>query len=75
MKYKKDNDGLKKWMVFSGIALQMGFLIGLGAFVGVQLDKKFPNKYPVFTIIFSLTGVFLGLYVVIKQLSKMTKDD
>lgn len=71
----KDNSGLKKWMVFSGIALQMGFLIGLGAFAGIKLDERYPKKYPVFTIILSLLGVFLGLYVVIKQLSKISKDD
>lgn len=71
----KKNEGFKKWMIFSGIAFQMGFLIGIGAFIGVKLDQYYPNKYSVFTIIFSLIGVFLGLYVVIRQLLKMTKDE
>ncbi len=70
----KDDDGIKKWMIFSGIALQMGFIIGLGAFIGVRLDKRFPNEYSAFTIICSLSGVFLSLYVIIRQLTKMTKD-
>lgn len=69
-----NDNGIKKWMIFSGIALQMGFIIGLGAFIGVQLDKKYPNEYSAFTIICSLSGVFLSLYVVIRQLTKMTKD-
>lgn len=71
----KRNDGFKKWMVFSGIAFQMAFLIGIGAFIGVKLDQNFPNEYSLFTIIFSLSGVFLGLYVVIRQLIKMTKAE
>lgn len=70
----KNENGIRKWMIFSGIALQMGFIIGLGAFIGVQLDKKYPNEYSSFTIICSLSGVFLSLYVVIRQLTKMTKD-
>ncbi|NLN25949.1 MAG: AtpZ/AtpI family protein [Bacteroidetes bacterium] len=70
----KNENGIRKWMIFSGIALQMGFIIGLGAFIGVQLDKKYPNEYSAFTIICSLSGVFLSLYVVIRQLTKMTKD-
>lgn len=72
---RKDDNGLKKWAVFSGIAIQMGVVIALGAFLGVYLDKKFPNEYSAFTIICSLTGVFLAMYWVIKQLQKFNKDE
>lgn len=72
---EKDDNGLKKWAIFSGIAIQMGVVIAAGAFLGVYLDKKFPNNYSAFTVIFSLAGVFLAIYWVIKQLQKFNKDD
>lgn len=70
-----NNDGLRKWAVFSGIAIQMGVTIGLGAFAGVKLDEIYPNEYSAYTIIFSLLGVFVSLYAVIKQLERMNKKD
>ncbi len=72
---KEDNDAIRKWAIFSGIAIQMGVIIALGVILGRFLDDKFPNKYSAFTIIFSLSGVFLALYTVIKQLQKLNKND
>lgn len=72
---KKDDNGFKKWAIFSGIAVQMGVIIGLGVFIGVTLDEKFPNKYSAFTIIFSLSGVFIAMYAIIKQLQKINKNE
>ena len=71
----EDDNGIRKWAVFSGIAIQMGVTIGLGAFAGVKLDEKYPNKYSAYTIIFSLLGVFISLYALIKQLQKLNKND
>lgn len=71
----KDDNGLRKWAIFSGVAIQMGVIIGLGVFLGVTLDEKYPNKYSAFTVIFSLSGVFLAMYTVIKQLQKMNKNE
>lgn len=72
---KDDNNGLKKWAIFSGIALQMGIVIAIGAYLGVYLDEKYPNQYSAFTIICSLAGVFLAMYSVISQLNKFNKND
>jgi len=70
-----NNNGLRKWAVFSGIAIQMGVTIGIGAFVGIKLDENFPNNYSAYTIIFSLLGVFISLYAVLKQVQNMNKKD
>lgn len=70
-----DNNGLRKWAVFSGIAIQMGVIIGLGVFLGVTLDEKYPNEYSAFTVIFSLGSVFIAIYAVIKQLQKINKNE
>lgn len=69
------NKGLKNWAVFSGIAIQMGVTIGIGAFIGIKLDENYPNKYSAFTVIFSLLGVFISLYALIKQLQRLNKKE
>ncbi|MBT0607183.1 AtpZ/AtpI family protein [Aequorivita echinoideorum] len=70
-----NNNNLRKWAIFSGIAIQMGVTIGIGVFVGLKLDENFPNNYSAYTIIFSLLGVFISLYAVIKQLQNLNKKD
>ncbi|MCG2417409.1 AtpZ/AtpI family protein [Aequorivita sp. F47161] len=70
-----NNNNLRKWAVFSGIAIQMGVTIGIGVFAGNKLDEIYPNQYSAYTIIFSLLGVFIALYAVIKQLQNMNKKD
>lgn len=69
------NKGLKIWAIFSGLAIQMGVTIGLGSFIGIKLDEQFPNEYTVFTIVFSLLGVFISLYTLIKQLQRINKKN
>jgi F0F1-type ATP synthase assembly protein I len=44
-------------------------IIGIGVYLGVKLDKKYPNKYKLFTLIFSLLAIGIALYSVIKQVS------
>jgi len=72
---KKSNSSLKGYARFSGIAVQMGVIIGLGSWSGVKLDERLNNKTPLFTIILSLSAVALSLYLIIKEVIKMGKDD
>ncbi len=56
---------------YSGMAFQMGAIIALGVWGGVNLDEKFPiSKFPVFTITLSLGSVFAAMYFVIKDITK-----
>lgn len=55
---------------YSAISFQMLVTIGLFAFAGHQLDEYKQSKTPIFTAIFSLLGVVLSLYQVVKQLNK-----
>lgn len=66
---------LNKWVRFSGMGFQMGFVIFLGAWGGVKLDQKYPNKYQLFTIILSLLAVFIALYMVIKDVKRLSDED
>jgi len=45
----------------------MGILIFAGVFGGTKLDEKLKLSFPLFTIVFSLLGVFLALYLVIRE--------
>lgn len=62
---------LNKYIQLTGIAFQMGITIYLGAYFGKWLDEKYALENSIFTIIFSLLGVFAALYYVIKQVQKL----
>lgn len=75
---EKDGKGLKKvnkWAVFSGMAIQMGVIIGGMAWLGDYLDKKYQKEFPLFTLILSLFGVGVSMYIVIKEIIKMSNDE
>ena len=52
------------------MVVQMGIIIFAGVFGGLKLDAKFEREDSLFTIIFSLLGVFTALYIVLKDLIK-----
>ena len=62
-------------MRFSGMAFQMMIAIGGGAWGGHELDQYQQNKTPVWTIILSLFGIAISLYLIIRSVSKMSNDD
>ncbi len=53
---------------FTGIAFQMIAIIGLFAFIGYKIDKSTNHATKWCTAIFSLAGVLIAMYVVIKSL-------
>jgi len=55
---------------YSSISFQMLATIGVFAFIGYKLDEYKQAKTPIFTAIFSLIGVVISLYQVVKQLNK-----
>lgn len=65
----------RNYVVFSGIAFQMGATIAIFTYVGLWLDKKFPNNHLFFTVLFSLLGVIGALYSTIKQVIKFSEKD
>ena len=65
---------LNQIAALSGTALQMGLTIYLFVILGQWIDSKFPNDYSLYTVIFSLLGVLLAMYYVIKQVSS-TKNE
>lgn len=68
-----EGKGLSKFMYFSGMGFQMIAIIGVFAFVGYKIDESKGSEKPIFTAIFSVLGVGLSLYSVIKSVLS-TKD-
>lgn len=66
-------DKLNSYAKYSGLAIQMGVIIFLGVFGGKYLDSYLELKNPWGTIILSLLGVFISLYIVIKEVIKLNK--
>ncbi len=70
---KKDKEQLKKslnsYLTYSGLAIQMGALIALGAYGGKWLDAEYSLEKPWFTIVGTLSGMAMGLYLVLRQVN------
>jgi hypothetical protein len=52
------------------MAIQMALIIGLGCWGGYKLDKTYPNKFHIWTIVLSLFSIFAALYVALKDFIK-----
>ncbi len=48
----------------------MGTIIALGVFAGVHLDDYIKLKFPIFTVLLSITSVGIAIYIAIKELLK-----
>ena len=75
MKKEKKPKTASKYARFSGLGIQMGVIIGLFTWLGVYLDEKYNNKTPWWTLCLSLFGVASGLYLMIKEVINMNKDE
>ncbi|MFP5080596.1 AtpZ/AtpI family protein [Pedobacter sp. JCM 36344] len=65
-----NNKNVNNFARYSSIGFQMLATIGVFAFIGFKLDKYNQTKAPIFSAIFSLIGVIISLYQVVKQLNK-----
>jgi F0F1-type ATP synthase assembly protein I len=65
---------MAKYARFSGLGIQMGVIIGFFSWLGVYLDDKYKTKTPWWTIGLSLFGVTAALYLIIREVVKLSKD-
>jgi len=72
---KDQKDKLNSYAKFSGIAIQMFAIIGIGTFAGIKLDEKYPNKYNLCTLILSLASVIMSIVYVIRRIIASSKDN
>ncbi len=66
---------LNSYSRFSGLVIQMLAIIGLGTFIGVKLDERFPNEHDLYTLIISLSSVILSIVFVIRRIIAASKDN
>lgn len=66
---KKNN--FKNAAILSGIAFEMGAIIFLAVKGGSWLDDKYVMEKPIFTLICTLFGVAISMYVVLQHLKRI----
>lgn len=72
---KDQKDKLNSYARFSGIAIQMFAIIGVGTFIGVKLDETYPNKNNLYTLIVSLASVIMSIVYVIRRIIASSEDN
>ncbi|MEX0290441.1 MAG: AtpZ/AtpI family protein [Flavobacteriaceae bacterium] len=70
----RKSSSVNSYARYSGIAIQMLAIIGLGSYGGVKLDELYPNKYHVYTLVCSLASIAIAMYLVIKQVNNNSKN-
>lgn len=66
----KPKSSLNALARYSGMAFQIAGAVILGWIIGNWLDKQFEVPKHLFTALFMILGVFLGLYSVVRDLLK-----
>ncbi len=70
MTEKKPKKQLNKYIVLTGIGLQMGITIYLAASLGKWLDAKYTENNT-YTIVLTLLGVVLSFYSLLRQIKNL----
>lgn len=70
----KPKKSFRDYVVFSGIAVQMGITIWLGVFLGKYLDRHFELSKKYFTISLTLLALVASIYNVIIQLKQFNEE-
>jgi F0F1-type ATP synthase assembly protein I len=63
---------IHQYATYSNLAFEMGAVIALGVFGGIKLDKLL-NISPLFTVVCSLAGIAISLYLIIRSTTKSSK--
>lgn len=71
MQNKKNNNlPWQKYVEITGIIIEMILIIGGFVYAGIWLDEKKFIDFPIFTIVLSLAGVGIAMYLLIKQANR-----
>lgn len=68
---EKKNKNLKNLALLSGIAIEMGVIIFVFAKGGAWLDDNYGGEKRLYTLIGTLLGLGLSLWVVLKQIKRI----
>ncbi|MFM7006071.1 MAG: AtpZ/AtpI family protein [Flavobacteriales bacterium] len=70
----KKHNSTNSYLKLSSAAIQMAAVICLFTWIGTLLDKKFHSD-PLFTIVLALLGVALGMYLIIKEVNALNREN
>lgn len=65
-KSPEQDSALHRYAYYSNLGFEMAALIAAGVFGGIKLDKL-AGTSPLLTVVFSLAGVALSMYLLIKK--------
>jgi len=66
----KDKNNYNNISKYLNLPFQMLATIALFVFAGIKLDHWLKLNFPVFTLILTILGVSLSMYIVIKEVKK-----
>lgn len=69
------NKALQKAMRYSGIGFQIVAALGLGFWLGWQLDKWMGNQKPYATLLLALIFLGVGMYAALKDFLKIQQEE
>jgi ATP synthase protein I len=72
---KPNQKNQHKLLRFSALGFQMMVIIGGFAALGQYLDRKSSHKQPWWTIGCVLFGIFAALYLIIREVIQMNKNE
>jgi hypothetical protein len=75
MSQEQKKKPLNKWLQLINIPIQMGIVIFLFSYFGTFLDVKYGNINSPNNKLFTIIGVFLALYNVIRQVNQLNKEE
>lgn len=75
MSKKKQKKQHNIYIQFTTIALQIGVTIYIGNLLGEWLDTQYINESQLYTKICTLVAVFVAIFSVILQVSKISKQN
>ncbi|WP_297508316.1 AtpZ/AtpI family protein [Flavobacterium sp.] len=64
-----------RWLALINMPIQMGAIIFIFSFFGQWLDEKYGVSQHWYTKGFTLLGVFVAMYTIIRQVKKMDKNE
>jgi hypothetical protein len=71
MEKNQEKKALKNWAIFSGVAIQMGVIIFLFVKGGKWLDMHYNLGGKAFTVIGTLSGVAISMFLVLRLTKKL----
>lgn len=64
-------NGIKRWAILTAIGLEMGVIIYAFVQLGKWLDSSYRPEGKLFTILGTLAGVAISLFLVVKQTNRL----